>query len=92
MIVLYHFRFFFIERNALCYAQVVAQHSSRNFVISTKAKLGKWEMFKERVPTAHELERKSKSPEELYNLAKDTSDYAWYSTRYVYMLYIFTFY
>ncbi|KAL0356581.1 UNVERIFIED_CONTAM: Beta-galactosidase 13 [Sesamum calycinum] len=59
---------------------VVAQHSSRNFVISTRAKVAKWEMYKEKVPTAHELERKSKSPEELYDLTKDTSDYAWYST------------
>ncbi|KAK4437634.1 Beta-galactosidase 13 [Sesamum alatum] len=59
---------------------VVAQHSSRNFVLSKKAKVTKWEMFKEKVPTAHELSRKSKSPEELYDLAKDTSDYAWYST------------
>ncbi|KAL0422907.1 UNVERIFIED_CONTAM: Beta-galactosidase 13 [Sesamum latifolium] len=60
--------------------EVVAQHSSRNFVISTRAKAGKWEMYKEKVPTAHELERKSKSPEELYDLNKDTTDYAWYST------------
>ncbi|KAL0383935.1 UNVERIFIED_CONTAM: Beta-galactosidase 13 [Sesamum radiatum] len=60
--------------------EVVAQHSSRNFVVSTKAKVAKWEMYKEKIPTAHELEIKSKSPEELYNLNKDTSDYAWYST------------
>ncbi|KAG8368086.1 hypothetical protein BUALT_Bualt15G0008700 [Buddleja alternifolia] len=59
---------------------VVAQHSSRNFVPSKKAKLTKWEMFKESIPTVNDLEVKSKSPKELYSFTKDTSDYAWYST------------
>ncbi|CAA0827710.1 Beta-galactosidase 13 [Striga hermonthica] len=60
---------------------VVAQHSARNFVPSKKAKFTKWEMYKESVPSPHDLEVKSKSPKELYHFTKDTSDYAWYSTR-----------
>ncbi|PIN10486.1 Beta-galactosidase [Handroanthus impetiginosus] len=60
--------------------EVVAQHSSRNFVVSERAKIKKWEMFKEKVPTISDLEVKSKSPLELYSFTKDTSDYAWYST------------
>ncbi|KAK6159585.1 hypothetical protein DH2020_006899 [Rehmannia glutinosa] len=60
---------------------VVAQHSSRNFVVSKKAKITKWEMFKESIPSPHDLEIKSKSPKELYQFTRDTSDYAWYSTR-----------
>ncbi|KAK4477230.1 hypothetical protein RD792_016444 [Penstemon davidsonii] len=59
---------------------VVAQHSSRNFVVSEKAKAKKWEMFKEKIPTKTDLHEKSKSPKELYSFTKDTSDYAWYST------------
>ncbi|GFP89048.1 beta-galactosidase 14 [Phtheirospermum japonicum] len=60
---------------------VVSQHSSRNFVPSKKAKITKWEMYKEMVPGPHDLEIKTKSPKELYMFTKDTSDYAWYSTR-----------
>ncbi|PIN19160.1 Beta-galactosidase [Handroanthus impetiginosus] len=59
---------------------VVAQHSSRNYVVSKKAKITKWGMYKENVPTAHELEVKSKSPKELYDFTNDATDYAWYST------------
>lgn len=61
--------------------QVVSQHSSRNFVVSEEAKITKWEMFKESIPTINELGIKSKSPRELYHLNKDASDYSWYSTR-----------
>ncbi|KAL7125494.1 hypothetical protein ABFS83_14G120600 [Erythranthe nasuta] len=61
--------------------RVVAQHSSRNFVASKKAKIHKWEMYKENIPTFNDLGVKSKSPKELYRLTRDTSDYAWYSTR-----------
>ena len=59
---------------------VVAQHSSRNFVVSKRARISKWEMFREAVPTRHDLEVKSLEPRELYSFTKDTSDYAWYST------------
>ncbi|KAK6143379.1 hypothetical protein DH2020_023727 [Rehmannia glutinosa] len=55
---------------------VVAQHSSRNFVVSEKAKISKWEMFTESIPTINDLEIKSDSPKELYSLTKDTTDYA----------------
>ncbi|KAG8364406.1 hypothetical protein BUALT_Bualt19G0125500 [Buddleja alternifolia] len=59
---------------------IVAQHSSRNFVVSNKAKITSWQMFKEKIPTKDDLEVKSDSPKELYSFTKDTSDYAWYST------------
>ncbi|KAG6401430.1 hypothetical protein SASPL_138287 [Salvia splendens] len=59
---------------------VVAQHSTRNFVVSNTAKLRGWEIWRESVPTHDKLEVKSVSPIELYSFTKDTSDYAWYST------------
>ncbi|KAI3447940.1 hypothetical protein Pfo_004605 [Paulownia fortunei] len=59
---------------------VVAQHSSRNFVVSERAKITKWETFRESIPSTNELEVKSNSPKELYRFTKDASDYAWYST------------
>lgn len=59
---------------------VVSQHSSRNFVASKKAKIKKWEMFKERIPSTDDLRVKSESPKELYSFTRDVSDYAWYST------------
>lgn len=64
------------------HTQVVSQHSSRNFVPAAESRVAKWEMFKEAIPTIDELEIKSKTPRELYNLNRDQSDYAWYSTRY----------
>jgi len=59
----------------------VSQHNSRNFVASEKAKGLKWEKYQEKVPTISELSLKNREPLELYTLTKDTSDYAWYSTR-----------
>ncbi|XP_009631007.1 beta-galactosidase 13-like [Nicotiana tomentosiformis] len=59
---------------------VVAQHNSRNFIASEKAKNLKWEMYQEKVPTINDLPLKNREPLELYSLTKDTSDYAWYST------------
>ncbi|KAL8556439.1 hypothetical protein ACS0TY_004040 [Phlomoides rotata] len=59
---------------------VVAQHSSRNFVVARESKVTKWETFKEPIPTIDQLEVKSKSPKELYSFTKDKSDYAWFST------------
>ncbi|XP_051144918.1 beta-galactosidase 13-like isoform X2 [Andrographis paniculata] len=55
-------------------------HTSRNLVVSERAKMGKWEMLRESIPTMADLELKSQAPMELYTLTKDTSDYAWYST------------
>ncbi|KAL2476996.1 Beta-galactosidase 13 [Forsythia ovata] len=60
--------------------RVVAQHNSRNFHPSKNAKIVKWEMFQESIPTMNDLQVKSKVPLELYSFTKDTSDYAWYST------------
>ncbi|KAH6767256.1 glycosyl hydrolase family 35 protein [Perilla frutescens var. hirtella] len=59
---------------------VVAQHSSRNFVVSETGKTSKWEMFRESIPSINDLEVKSVKPKELYSFTRDTSDYAWYST------------
>ena len=61
--------------------QIVAQHNARNFHPSKKANKLKWEMSQESIPTIDELSVKYKSPLELYMFTKDTSDYAWYSTR-----------
>lgn len=39
-------------------------------------------MYQESIPTVDDdLPIKDQVPHELYTLAKDTSDYAWYSTR-----------
>ncbi|KAG5547740.1 hypothetical protein RHGRI_013433 [Rhododendron griersonianum] len=59
---------------------IVAQHNARNFKPSKKASNLKWEMSQESIPEMQQLQTTSKEPMELYNLTKDTSDYAWYST------------
>ncbi|XP_051147165.1 beta-galactosidase 14-like [Andrographis paniculata] len=59
---------------------VVAQHSSRNFVPSVKAKITRWEMFREKIPDFNELSIKSIRPMEMCSITNDTTDYAWYST------------
>ncbi|KAG6390520.1 hypothetical protein SASPL_148258 [Salvia splendens] len=59
---------------------VVAQHSSRNSVLSKTSKFRGWEMWRESIPTHDSMEMKNVSPNEHYTLTKDTSDYAWYST------------
>ncbi|KAJ6365332.1 hypothetical protein OIU76_030161 [Salix suchowensis] len=58
---------------------VVSQHNSRNFVKSRKTD-GKlqWEMFSEAIPS--NLPVDSRIPRELYNLTKDKTDYAWFTT------------
>ncbi|KAI8554079.1 hypothetical protein RHMOL_Rhmol05G0069700 [Rhododendron molle] len=61
-------------------ASIVAQHNARNFKPSKKASNLKWEMSQESIPEMQQLQTTSKVPMELYNLTKDTSDYAWYST------------
>ncbi|KAL0386870.1 UNVERIFIED_CONTAM: Beta-galactosidase 14 [Sesamum radiatum] len=61
-------------------AAIVAQHSSRNFVVSQQAKFSKWEMFKETIPIINDLTDRTPAPKELYSFTKDVSDYAWYST------------
>ncbi|KAL1190208.1 Beta-galactosidase 14 [Cardamine amara subsp. amara] len=60
-------------------AQIVAQHSWRNFVKSEKTSKGlKFEMFSENIPS--KLNGDSLIPHELYFLTKDKTDYAWYTT------------
>ncbi|XP_010446366.1 PREDICTED: beta-galactosidase 14-like [Camelina sativa] len=61
-------------------AQIVAQHSWRNFVKSEKTTSEglKFEMFHENI--ASKLGGDSLIPGELYYLTKDKTDYAWYTT------------
>ncbi|RAL48448.1 hypothetical protein DM860_005872 [Cuscuta australis] len=60
---------------------IVSQHNARNFHPSKIARNLKWEMFQEPIPSFDELPIKNQVPREFYSLTKDTSDYAWYSTR-----------
>ncbi|XVE48861.1 hypothetical protein DITRI_Ditri01bG0035800 [Diplodiscus trichospermus] len=58
---------------------VTAQHNSRNLVRSAIANKNlNWEMYSEEVPS--QLGSMTKEPRELYELTKDTTDYAWYTT------------
>ncbi|XVE93849.1 hypothetical protein REPUB_Repub01dG0230300 [Reevesia pubescens] len=58
---------------------ITAQHNSRNFIRSPIANNNfNWQMYKEVLPT--KLGSKAKNPLELYELTKDTTDYAWYTT------------
>ncbi|CAN1307642.1 Beta-galactosidase 13 [Linum perenne] len=59
---------------------VVSQHNARGFMRSRLAHWNmKWEMYREVIPV--DLGRRSRRPLELYNLTKDTTDYAWYTTK-----------
>ncbi|XP_050231196.1 beta-galactosidase 13-like [Mercurialis annua] len=59
--------------------KIVSQHNARSYIRSEVANKNlTWKMYKERIP--EQLKLKSKKPLELYELTKDTSDYAWYST------------
>lgn len=60
---------------------IVSQHNARNFKKSVAAAHNnlKWEMFSETTPTVNEVPVSSIEPRELYNLTKDTTDYAWYT-------------
>ncbi|XP_010548094.1 PREDICTED: beta-galactosidase 11 [Tarenaya hassleriana] len=60
-------------------AQILSQHTSRNFIKSKKAnKKFEFNVFSESVPKG--LDGDSYIPVELYGLAKDKTDYAWYTT------------
>ncbi|XVF45535.1 hypothetical protein PTKIN_Ptkin02bG0214000 [Pterospermum kingtungense] len=59
---------------------ITAQHNSRNFVRSAIAnKNFNWKMHREVIPG--ELGNVEHEPKELYDLTKDASDYAWYTTK-----------
>ncbi|GMI73372.1 beta-galactosidase 13 [Hibiscus trionum] len=59
---------------------ITSQHNSRNFVRSANAnKNFNWEMYIEVLPT--ESEDVKPEPRELFDLTKDTTDYAWYTTK-----------
>jgi len=60
---------------------IVAQHNARNFKKSKVASNLKWEKSSEPIPTVEQLPIDSKYPKELYSLLKDTTDYAWYTTK-----------
>ncbi|CAD5329984.1 unnamed protein product [Arabidopsis thaliana] len=60
-------------------AQIVSQHTSRNFMKSKKAnKKFDFKVFTETLPS--KLEGNSYIPVELYGLTKDKTDYGWYTT------------
>ncbi|CAA7016575.1 unnamed protein product [Microthlaspi erraticum] len=60
-------------------AQIVSQHTARNFMKSKKAnKKFDFEVFTEKLPG--KLQGDSYIPVELYGLTKDKSDYGWYTT------------
>ncbi|QCE16912.1 beta-galactosidase [Vigna unguiculata] len=60
---------------------IVSQHNSRNYERSTTANNFQWEMFNEAIPTTKKMDMYQNKPRELFTLLKDTSDYAWYTTR-----------
>lgn len=62
---------------------IVSQHNARNFERSPAANNFQWKMFSEAIPTTKKLPINQKLPAELYSLLKDTTDYAWYTTRWV---------
>ncbi|CAN8229350.1 unnamed protein product [Cochlearia groenlandica] len=60
-------------------AQIVSQHTRRNFMRSKKAnKKFNFKVFTETLPS--KLKGDSYIPVELYGLTKDKSDYGWYTT------------
>ncbi|XP_010437540.1 PREDICTED: beta-galactosidase 11-like [Camelina sativa] len=60
-------------------AQIVSQHTARNFMKSKKAnKKFDFKVFTETLPS--KLEGDSYIPVELYGLTKDKTDYGWYTT------------
>ncbi|MBA0743125.1 hypothetical protein Gogos_005843 [Gossypium gossypioides] len=63
-----------------CKTEITTHHNSRNIVRSVAAnKNFNWEMYREVVPD--DPGNKLNEPRELYELTKDTSDYAWYITK-----------
>lgn len=67
--------------SSFIHEQIVSQHNARNYKKSKVASNLKWEMSSEPIPTADHLPVDSKIPKELYSLLKDTTDYAWYTTK-----------
>lgn len=62
--------------------KVNAQHNARTIHISKEANKNKaWVMHKEAIPSFRRTPIKSKTPLELIDLTKDTTDYAWYTTK-----------
>ncbi|XP_020215011.2 beta-galactosidase 13 [Cajanus cajan] len=59
---------------------IASQHNSRNFKTPKESNNFKWEVFSESIPTTKNIPVNEKIPAELYNLLKDASDYAWYTT------------
>ncbi|KAF8406609.1 hypothetical protein HHK36_008698 [Tetracentron sinense] len=60
---------------------IVSQHNSRSYRKSKVANKNlQWKMSHENIPTISEVPIRSKSPLELMNLTKDTTDYLWYTT------------
>lgn len=71
------------EAESLTYShlQIDTQHNARNFKRPRIANNNKWEVFTEAIPSAQDVPPNQKFPSELFSLLKDTTDYAWYTTR-----------
>ncbi|KAJ0974224.1 hypothetical protein J5N97_016189 [Dioscorea zingiberensis] len=63
--------------------RVNAQHNARTFHTSKDANEGNtWVMHQEKIPSFRETLIRSRTPLELIDLTKDTTDYAWYITNF----------
>ncbi|XP_039138948.1 beta-galactosidase 11-like [Dioscorea cayenensis subsp. rotundata] len=63
--------------------KVNAQHNARTYHPSNEAnKDNSWKMYHERIPSFRRTSLKSMTPLELMDLTKDTTDYAWYITKF----------
>lgn len=62
--------------------QVNAQHNARTFQVAKLSQQNnKWQMYQEAVPKFRQTSVISRTPLELFQMTKDTTDYLWYSTR-----------
>ncbi|KAJ0969946.1 hypothetical protein J5N97_022823 [Dioscorea zingiberensis] len=63
--------------------RVNAQHNARTYRPSKEANKGSsWQMYQESIPSYSKTSLKSMTPLELMDLTKDTTDYAWYITKF----------
>ncbi|URD76280.1 beta-galactosidase [Musa troglodytarum] len=61
--------------------RVNTQHNARTFNPAKEAsKNNKWQMYVEQPPSVRDTSVKTKGPQELVNMTKDTTDYLWYAT------------
>nr|CAD1830526.1 unnamed protein product [Ananas comosus var. bracteatus] len=61
--------------------RVNAQHNSRTFQVAKQSQQNnKWQMYQEAVPKFRQTSVISRTPLELFEMTKDTTDYLWYTT------------